>query len=258
MRGWCWIVVAVLAGAQARAAPGNDGAHDEPNDEPHWAALAAPLRAGELELLGGLGGVYSTREGAWPNPTVRLGLGLRRGITDNLQLAFPLLVTLSADLGGLWPRLSLTTGLVGIGYSNVLGAYVQPSVGVGAHFVGDRRLVVVRASISGGRPERRDDRNFFVGGNGGLALRLNDAWSVGMSAGLSQQFDTMSQATRAYAISLGDGPALDNAAVPAVRWLVNDVLSFELWAFASTQYIVADEASFTTVSTVVTATGHFF
>jgi hypothetical protein len=244
MRSW-WFVVVV-------AALGGAGLHAEPR----WAALSAPLRAGELELLGGLGGVYSASEVPWPNPAVDFGLGLRRGITDNLQLAFPLVATVSTDVGGLWPRLSLTTGIAGIGFSNQLGVIIVPIVGVGAHFVGDRRLVVLRASVSGGVPEQRGDANFFSGG-GGFAWRLDDAWSVGVSAHLSHQADATSLATRSYSIGIGDSAALSSSAIPTVRWLANNVLSFELWTSVSTRYVVEDEASVTTMRAFVTATGHF-
>lgn len=265
MRGWCWIVVvAVLAGAQARAAPGNDEAHDapndeahheahhEPHDEPHWAALATPLRAGELELLGGIG-VGSSSTG----PVPAYGLGVRRGITDNLQIAFPLVVTASADLGGVWPRLSLTTGLVGAGYSTQLGVVVDTTLGVAAHFVGDRRLVVVRLTVNG-HSEQEGDTSFGSGAGGGFAWRLDDAWSVGMSAGLAQRHDAITGATRSYVIGLGDGATLDSGSVPTVRWLANNVLSLELWTTASMRYVVEDNIVLVGLGAVVTATGHFF
>jgi hypothetical protein len=253
MRCWCFVCVAALGAAGLRAEP-----RAAPQDEPHWASLSAPLRAGELELLGGLGGAYSGSDAVWPNPTISLGLGLRRGITDNLQLAFPLVATVSTDLDGLWPRLSLTTGIAGIGASNQLGVFILPTLGVGAHFVGERRLVVLRVSIGGGVPEQPGDANFYSGGGGGFAWRLDDTWSVGVSAGLSYQADAFSLATRSYSIGIGDSASLGSSSIPTVRWLANNVLSVELWTSLSTRYVVADEVSVTWFSAVVTATGHFF
>ena len=239
-------MVAALAAAQVRAAPGPAS-----NDEPHWAALAAPLRTGELELLGGMG-VDSSSTG----PVPAYGLGVRRGITDNLQIAFPLVVTASADLGGLWPRLSLTTGLIGAGYSSQVGVIVNTTLGVAAHFVGDRRLVVARLAVNGHADQT--DTSFSSGGGVGVGWRLDDAWSVGMSAGLSQLNDATTGATRSYRIGFGDGATLGSGSVPTVRWLANNVLSLELWTSASMRYVVEDNILLLGLGAVVTATGHFF
>ncbi len=240
------MVVAALAGAGLRAAPGKQS-----HDEPHWAALSAPLRAGELELLGGVG-VGSSSTG----PTPAYGLGVRRGITDNLQLSFPFIVTMSTDLGGLWPRLSLTTGLNGVGFGNQRGVIVDTTLGVAAHFVGNRHLVVAYLGVNG--HAEQSDTNFGSGGGGGVAWRLDDAWSVGVSAQLWQRTDATTFATRSYAIGVGDFATLGSGSVPTVRWLANNVLSLELWASASARYVVEDAVTLVYLGAVVTATGHFF
>ena len=93
---------------------------------------------------------------------------------------------------------------------------------------------------------------------GGVAWRLDDAWSVGVSAQLWQRTDATTFATRSYAIGVGDFATLGSGSVPTVRWLANNVLSLELWASASARYVVEDAVTLVYLGAVVTATGHFF
>jgi hypothetical protein len=151
--------------------------------EPRWGSLAAPLRAGQVELQGGLGGgVDAGPVGVLPEPA--LAIGARWGITDSLQIAFPLLVTISTDVEGGWPRLSMSGGVAGVGYSSVEGVIVEPYIEAAAHFVGDRQLVVLRVDARG-RIDGAAGEVSTLSTWGGLGYRLDDAWSIGMGAGLA-------------------------------------------------------------------------
>ncbi len=232
------MMVAALASSAAWADPGR------------WASPLAPLQGGHVELVAGLGAgvaaVLPAPFGASPFPGGVLGA--RWGITDSVQLALPLLATVSTEIGDGWPRLSMTGGVasVGVGVSS-LGwrTFFQPSVAAGAHWIGKRLSVVVSAdttmlvvlpasAVSSSR----------LGGHGGVALRLDDAWSVGASAGMAATALSFgAEQTQTTSALLGADGSDPVAGVPTVRWLVTEALSLELWT-----YLVLSSTTTTTAS----------
>lgn len=223
-------VVVIVAAAQASSVAWADPGR--------WASPLAPLHSGQIELAAGLGAGVNVFPPPYPAaPFPGAVLGVRWGITDSLQLALPLLATISTEVGDGWPRLSMTGGLASVGVSfsglEVNATYLGPSVAATAHFVGERLSVVVSAETttlvvvpaSAASSSR-------LGGQGGIALRLDDAWSVGASVGMAastQSFGAEQVQTTSAMIGANGSDVV--ASVPTVRWLVTDALSLELWTY---------------------------
>lgn len=198
-----------------------------------WASPLAPLPGSVVELDVGLGGGLHLDPppfGVAAVPDVLLGA--RWGITDSIQVALPLLATVSTEVGDGWPRLSMTAGLAWIGYSSVLGVIVAPTIGAAAHFIGPRQAVVISADSSSYFTAAGVRTFADLGFKGGLALRLDDAWSVGMSAGMSTAAQSFGNIDRGFLrASLGSRGGQVPADVPTVRWLLTNNFSLELWTF---------------------------
>lgn len=210
-------------------------------------SFSAPLPAGVVEVAGG-GGAFVTSCLLCPVPLVvtqRLTLSVRWGITENVQLSLPAILTGSLDLMG-GPRLSLLAGLTGIGFSSGNGVYSSFVVGAGTHFVGQRSQlafgIVANRTFLGSSEQRR-----ALFARAGFAFALTPDLLLGSGVGVDA-YDFGPSGTQ-LAFTAGAG-APTGIAAPLLRWWVLSWLSADLWPWLSATTVFHDDG---TVVRAVTA-----
>ena len=222
---WALIVVGALIAATAHA------------DEPPRATFLAPLPANVVEVGAG-GGLRLDAGTAQPDLT----LDLRWGISDEMQLAFPLVVTSSFAFDGL-PLLSLRTGVTGFGvaFSNAEGVRLHNAYVVegAAHFIGDGVAFTVGigadafifGTATGGGVFVRCAATVDLTRDLQIGLTLIGRLAPNVEPGANLSLDI---GTRGY------GP---DVAAPFVRYWALDVLSFEGWPSLGLSTVLLDDAS---------------
>jgi hypothetical protein len=121
------------------AAPEGTVAADARPSPLGWELPFRPAPAGRMELRlgGGVDFLRATNVGERYTPA--LAFTGRLAVTDQVEVALPLLVNLSLNTparGGV-PRFVLSGGLGGVGFSNIEGFVATPLVGASLHWVGE-------------------------------------------------------------------------------------------------------------------------
>ncbi len=223
-----------------------------------WALQLEPARAGTVDLMAASGLAFTSSPVAPVAPSV--ALGARWGITDNVQLALPLLVTgsFSVDdiggVGGLSPRFAVTTGLAGAGYSSAAGVILAPALAGTVSLVG-RRMALVFTADASAQTAGGDVVDEAGGGVAGVVVRLDDRWSLGFSGRLAARHDTAGGRDSAT-IGVGSPGGAVPADVPTVRVRLTGAWSLELWAFAAATTVKGGPTSPVTVGANAGVTWH--
>ena len=211
-----------------------------------------PLAGSEFDVSLQLG-VAAQRNSFEGTPVRTLGPGgglqLRWGVTDNVELALPLLVTGSVRLFDDEVRPFATIGLTGIGYSNAQGIVGSGIARVGARFgdgpvafsvdataIAERGFGALPAEGEGeGEGEFFDDAVDFGGSVGvGVGVAVNDAVSVGGTARVAAVGDR---------VRVQIGGFDSTPCSPALRWHALSWLSVDLWPFTIVSVTGGDVAN---------------
>jgi hypothetical protein len=223
-----------------------------------WDDTIAPARAGHIDagVGGGLAFTPDVSQSALGSAlTPNAVIAARWGITDQLQLAWPLLATLSSDVPLVddeAARMSITVGVAGIGWSSASGFLLTPVMAASCALGGRRIALVGSLDLSA----TTAGVHAIAGGAGvsaGFLWRLDDRVTLGF-AGLASAaaFDG---GKRAFTIGVGSAGGGVPADVPTVRVIIVKQLSVELWTFADFRS-VDDTVGLQAIGANVTATWH--
>ncbi|HEY4222803.1 MAG TPA: hypothetical protein VGO62_15710 [Myxococcota bacterium] len=227
-------------------------------DEERYAAALAPVGAGVVEASLGAGTAYAPGEVVTGIPVAPgIIVGARYGISDNVQIAFPLLLTLSSTLHTASAgdaRFSITTGLAGLGADDS-GVLTVPAVAASCALIGKHLALVITLDTSAVTNQALHVEEGGFGLITGVLWRVDDRVALGFSGHASSTIAPSTHGSRSI-IGIGSEGGSVPGDVPTVRVFVADPLTLELWAFADF-FRAGQSTGLDEVGANVSATWHF-
>ena len=184
-------------------------------------AALAPLRSGQADLELGLGGGFAAKRGAFellPNAI----LSARAGVSDNLELALPGLVTISWRLPilPLEPRVALGGGATALGYASSEGLFVIPGANASVHFSHGASAAFFEAGgftgAIGGKFQDTSTTTFLASG---WALAVTPRLTFGVAAEASTLLiDSLGEGRSRATVTVGSSTFGPHSQTPLVRF----------------------------------------
>lgn len=190
-----------------------------------WAGHLTQMTAGEAELRAGAATRFSLLSSRSDVSLALIG-SARLGLTDTVQLALPLIA--SVRVWGNSPRgasVSLSGGVVGVGWSPATGAFVSGFADVSVRWVGGD--VAYALSLAGATGNLPADRSGVMRLAAAVALRLSERAVLGLSTSISWNFPV----TQALGPAIGAGSTFSSPLLlaPVFRLRLVGNLALECW-----------------------------
>lgn len=151
-----------------------------------WARSILPLPAGVAEFRGGAALVHFLSPPSGP-PLAGPIVTARLGVSDRVQLAFPLFVSVTMMRGyEAVPTIVLSGGVVGVSWSGFTGLGVSPRVEASGHWqVGPWAAVLLLGAETGFLPTSTISTGLNFGLRGSLARRVSQRVSLAIAGSAS-------------------------------------------------------------------------
>jgi hypothetical protein len=225
---WLGSVPLVAAGAQGTS----EATAVVPEAAPvSWTIPYAPLEGGRLEARVGLAlqGTTPPEGGLLLNgaPLVTARLGISR----RLQVALPLMLSVSLNEGGGGvPRLVLSGGAAGLGWSSLEGPIVIPALAASLHWSGEEWAAVAALGTKSGALTRYvTDVELELAATALVARRLSERVSLSLAVGVGWRANPAEGGLSPSWALGGSGNVPVSVLAPTLRVRVLPTLSTEAW-----------------------------